>query len=186
MAVTPAISLSSLGEKLPQHRRTGLFPKPPIDLWRMVAGALGENPGTMVNATAFGIKRPKIKPPETSERESLSAHGAGFQGDIKITSEQTGCAEALAAGPENKHLCMSGRIVKLFNPVPRSGNNLTGNTLDKDGTHRNLAGGSGFRRLFQRCLHIIFCLFGHAEDSGRWPGQPSSRRLHVAPGLGGL
>ena len=108
-----ALAAAFFGKKRLEQLGSLLFADAVVDLRRMVAGRVRENPWTLRNATALWIRCTVIKPPDAGERDRRRAHGAGLQSDVEIAPLQPLGAERRARGADRQYLRMRGRIVEL-------------------------------------------------------------------------
>src|SRR3954470_810513 len=84
-----------LEEVLQQPRRLALADAA-IDLGRVMAGRLVEEPDSVLDGASLGVMGREIDPPDASERDRGRAHGAGFEGHIEVAARQALIVKRLA------------------------------------------------------------------------------------------
>ncbi len=129
-------------EELPQQSGCLALPDAPIDLGRVVAGRLVEEPDAVVHAAALRIMGSVIDPSDAGEGDRPGAHGAGLQRHIEIAAGQPFVVEGLAGQADGEHLRMGGRVAQLARAVAGRGDDAS--VPDDGGSDRHLpAGGCG-------------------------------------------
>ena len=90
---------------------------PAVDLGRVVAGRLAEDARPVLDATALGVGRAEVEPPDARERDGRRAHRAGLQRDVEVGVRQPLRSERGAGRADRQHLGVRGRIVQLARAV---------------------------------------------------------------------
>lgn len=120
----------------------------------MVTGGLLENARSMFDTTAFGIGRAKIEPSDPGQGNCRGAHGAGFQGHVKIAAKQTGAAKDLGRLLERDKLGMGRCVREFFGTVAGNGQDLLRLRIDDQSGDRHLLAKRRFSGFGEGQFHI--------------------------------
>src|SRR5690242_6823010 len=82
------VGLPPRPKKVLQQRRRLALADRRIDLRRVVAGGLAEEPHPGLDRATLRVGRAIIEPTQPSERDGAGAHGAGLQRDIEVAVHQ--------------------------------------------------------------------------------------------------
>ena len=169
-----AVSLSAAGgEEAAQQVAGGALGDPAIDFRAVMAGRLVENSRAVLDAAAFRVVSPEIKPADAREADRRGAHRARFKCHVQVATGEALGPEPGGAFAQYQHLGMRGRVAVAFDPVPGSGNEGAGRVeqhradrhLAVFGCHRGF--GESKRHCAGRCAR------------GRRPGRAGV----IAPGV---
>jgi len=134
-----------------------------VDLRRVMAGRLREEPRSVFHRAAFFVAGGEIKPADAGKGDRPRTHGAGLQGDIEIAVEQTLRSQHGGGHADDQHFRMGGRVAVLQRPVAGRGDNLA--LAQDDGPDRHFAarrgGTGGVERQCHRFDSTGFRLFRH-------------------------
>ena len=133
----------------------------------MMAGAVREYPGAMLDATAFRIVGPKIEAPQARKRHRGGAHRARLQGDVEIGTREPFLAQAPRGGANQQQLGVRRGVAARLDLVVRPPEDLAASAVHEHRADRHLArlgGGSGFAE----CQ-------GHGRFTGRCHGRKPDR-----------
>lgn len=128
--------------------------QPAIDLWRVVAGRVGVDPGPVFDAAALGVVRPEIQPPDAGEADGLGTHGAWLQRYIEVAFRQAGRSNRLGRCANRQHFGMGRGVVPGLNQIVRLGKDRA-IRADQNRANGNLTRRGGCARLGQSELHGV-------------------------------
>ena len=172
--------LTSRGKEVAQQcPRRGLR-QAAINLGRVMAGRLGENARSVVDAAALLVPGTVVKPRNARQRHRLGAHRTGLQGHIKIAAAETLVTKPFGGGANHQHFGVGRRVPEFNHPVAIARHHCAAPALDNDGADRDLGARAGGLRFLERQRHRARCprFFIRGRHGGKMaaPPRPVKRR----------